>query len=319
MTAGPNKQTYSRKEAARVLGIQERQLKSWESQELLPHLDEYAFADLIAVRSLQKLRSSHVPAIRIRRAVKALREKLRDVPNPLRDLQIVCDGKKVAVLLDGQKMEAVSGQLLLDFGRDELKSLLAFPAAGAKSKPSAAARQHEAVAWFEKGLELEQTGAPVAEIQKAYEHAIEFDPESAGALVNLGTIHYHLRHWTEAEGLYNRALDVDPTYALAHFNLGNLFDEKGDREAAIAHYQNALEANPNYADAYYNLALLHQSRGEPLKAVRCWKTYLKLDGASSWAAIARRELDKIRRAAIVEGSRDANDSSHTPLELGGWR
>ncbi|MGA2436860.1 MAG: hypothetical protein ABSG25_16415 [Bryobacteraceae bacterium] len=135
MAGGPNKQSYSRKEAARVLGVTERQLTRWEAQELLPRLDEYVFSDLIAVRSLQKLRNDHVPSIRIRQAVKALREKLRDVSHPLRDLQIVRIGKKVAVLLDGQKMEAVSGQLLLDFDRAELKSLLSFPRESGKSKP----------------------------------------------------------------------------------------------------------------------------------------------------------------------------------------
>ena len=40
-----------------------------------------------------------------------------------------------------------------------------------------------------------------------------------------------------------------------------------------------------------------------MKAVRHWKAYLKIDGASSWAHIARRELQKLCRAAIVPGSR----------------
>ena len=59
-------------------------------------------------------------------------------------------------------------------------------------------------------------------------NAIELDPQSAGALVNLGTIYFHLRKWDEAERYYRQALDADPSYELAHFNLGNLFDEKGD-------------------------------------------------------------------------------------------
>ncbi len=311
MLAGPVKQHYSRKEAARLLGISEQQLKRWEKQELVPRLDEYAFSDLIALRSLQKLRQNRISPARIRRAVRALREKLEGVANPLRDLRIVCDGKNVAVLLEGQKMEPVSGQLLLDFDRAELKSLLSFPRGGRASNAGAAARRREAEAWFEKGLELEQTGAPVPEITEAYQHALELDPDSAGALVNLGTIHYHLHSWAEAERHYQHALNVDPNYALAHFNLGNLFDEKGDHEQAVLHYQAALRSNPNYADAHYNLALLYQGHGDLLKAVHHWKAYLKLDGGSSWAAIARRELEKLRRAAVVPGSKDDCDQEHT--------
>ncbi len=59
---------------------------------------------------------------------------------------------------------------------------------------------------------------------------------SAGALVNLGTVHFHLRNWDQAEDYYRRALEADPRYALAHFNLGNLFDEKSNRGQALLHY-----------------------------------------------------------------------------------
>jgi tetratricopeptide (TPR) repeat protein len=302
MLAGPPKQVYTRREAERVLGITERQLRGWEKQELVPKLDQYAFSDLIALRSLQRLRASRVPPERIRRAVRALRQKLGGVADPLKELKIVCEGRKVAVLLDGQKMEADSGQLLLNFDRAELNSLLAFPGEAApKERSEAVARQREAEEWFEKGLELEQTGAPLDEIVDAYKKALELDPRSAGALVNLGTIHYHLRQWQDAERCYREALQVDPSYALAHFNLGNLFDETGQRGRALLHYQSALEISPEYADAHYNAALVYQSQGDLMRAVRHWKAYLKLDPNSSWAAIARRELDKLTRATVVNG------------------
>ena len=289
------------------MGVSERQLRSWEKQELVPRLDQFAFSDLIALRSLQKLRHDRVRPARIRQAVRALREKLDGVAEPLKELKIVLEGKKIAVLLEGQKMEAVSGQLLMDFDREELRSLLEFP--GERAPASRATRQREAEAWFEKGLDLEQTGAPLPEIIEAYEKSLELDPHSAGALVNLGTIHYHLRKWDDAERCYRQALEVDGDYALAHFNLANLFDETGNRPRALAHYQAALRANPNYADAHYNAALIYQSQGEPMRAVRHWKAYLKLDPASTWASIARRELDKLCRAAVVRGSRSGEDSS----------
>ncbi len=302
MLAGSPQQSYSREEARRVLGISERQLRAWERQELVPHLDQFAFSDLIALRSLQKLRADRVAPARIRSAVRALREKLHGVENPLKEVKVFLEGRKVAVLVDGQKMEADSGQLLLDFDRKELTTLLSFPPEGRGRPAVSDAKAREAEAWFEKGLELEQTGAPPEDIVAAYQRALELDPTSAGAAVNLGTVFFHLKRWQEAERAYMRALEIDATYALAHFDLGNLFDERGDAERAERHYQAALKINPNYADAHYNLALLSQTRGDVMKAVRHWKAYLKLDGASSWAAIARRELDKLRRAALLPGA-----------------
>jgi tetratricopeptide (TPR) repeat protein len=285
-----------------MVGVSERQLRGWERQELVPHFDQFGFADLIALRSLQKLRAEHVAPAKIRAAVRALRSKLDGVENPLKEVKVFCEGRKVAVLVDGQKMEAVSGQLLLDFDRKELKTLLSFPPEGRGKAPVSDAKTREAETWFEKGLELEQTGAPPEDIVAAYQRALEIDPTSAGAAVNLGTVYFHLKRWEDAERVYLQALAIDATYALAHFDLGNLFDERGDPKRAESHYEAALKINPNYADAHYNLALLAQTRGDVMKAVRHWKAYLKLDGASSWAQIARRELDKLRRVTVVLGA-----------------
>ncbi len=301
MRAGPVKEVYTRDEARRLLRIRERQLQSWEAQRLVPRLEEFAWPDLIALSSLKKLLANHVSSVRVRRAVEAIREKLRGVENPLRDLKIVSEGREVAVIIDGQKMEPVSGQLLLDFDSRELAGLLAFPGARKQERDDGAAKRREAERWFEKGLELEQVGAPADEIIATYKRVLELDPESAGALVNLGTIYYHLKRWPDAEGCYKSAIAIDDSYALAHFNLGNLYDETGKRSLAAAHYEAAIALNPNYADAHYNLALLCQSLGEFMKAVRHWQMYLKLDRSSPWASIARRELDKLRKAAVVEG------------------
>ena len=175
--------------------------------------------------------------------------------------------------------------------------LLEFPA----KDPRAEEREQRANAerWFQRGLELEQSGSPVETVIEAYEKAIDLDPNSAGALVNLGTIHFNGRDYTRAKRFYEKALEVDPEYALAHFDLANLFDERGDRPKAIEHYQAALRIAPNYADAHYNLALLYQGSNQTMRAVQHWTSYLKLDPAGHWATIARRELTKLREAALV--------------------
>jgi tetratricopeptide (TPR) repeat protein len=303
------KQVYSRAEVRRLLGLKERRLQSWEQQGLAPRLSIYTFSDIVVLRTLTRLREDGVPAAKIRQAVAALREKLDAGTDPLKELKIFSDGKRIAVQVGASKMEPISGQLLLDFDPAELHKLLSFPnqSAAQASRSAEEARRLEAAGWFEKALELERTGAPVEDVIQAYERSAKLDPASAGTFVNLGTIYFHLRDWDAAELNYRQALVADPRYALAQFNLGNLFDEKGDRALALVHYMVALRLDANYADAHYNVALLYQSSGQLMRAVRHWKAYLKLDSSSAWAAIARQELDRLRHATLIQGSKRVNE------------
>jgi tetratricopeptide (TPR) repeat protein len=303
--APATQQAYSREDVRRQLGVSKRQLESWEKQNLLSAGGSFSFSDILALRTLVGLRKSNVSAVQIRRAVHAVRKHFREFENPLTEVKIYSQGRKIEVQFAGnKKMEAISGQLILNFDQAEINKLLSFPA---QAEESEAARKmkarREAEHWFEKGLDLEQTGAPVEEVIAAYQKAAEIDPTSAGALVNLGTLYFNARDWRQAEQYYRKAVEVDPEYALAHFNLGNLYDERGDRAGALKHYVEAIRIHPRYADAHYNIALLYQAMGQPLKAVRHWKAYLTLDQSSAWAAIARRELAKIKEAAILRGPR----------------
>lgn len=298
MAAPEAKQTYSRAEIRRLLKLTEAQLRRWEERKLIAPASQYGFKDLLALRAILKLRRARRPAAQIRRAIQALVKKLDGVTDPLTELQLYAQGRRIHVELGGRTMEAESGQLLLDFDAGEINRLLEFRAPNAAGR----ARQASADYWFQEGLRLEQAGAPVEQIIEAYQKAVEIDPQAAGALVNLGTLYFRAQQWREAEDYYRRALDADPNYALAHFDLGNLYDERGERARAIEHYQAALKIAPDYADAHYNLALLYQN-SQPMKAVHHWTSYLKLDRASQWAAIARRELAKLRAAVVVPGSR----------------
>jgi len=301
VTGSAPRQAYSREEARRLLNVSERQLRSWERQQLIPSAALYGFRELVALRTLIKLRRDRVPSAQIKQALAALAQKLRHIEDPLTELRLYTDGKKIHVEVEGRAMEAVSGQLLLDFDRNELKRLVEFKAKD--ESQSGREQRKEAERWFQRGLELEQAGAPADQVITAYETSLRLDPKSAGALVNLGTIHFNARNWAEAERCYRAALEADPTYALAHFDLANLYDERGERNKALEHYEAALLISPHYADAHYNLALLYQGSNQPMKAVHHWTRYLKLDPNSHWSTIARQELAKLRRTTILPGSR----------------
>jgi tetratricopeptide (TPR) repeat protein len=287
------KEQYTRADVRRQFGVTERQLRTWERQELIVPAESYAFSDLIAIQTLIKLRENRIQPRHIFEALASLRQKLDWVKHPLSELRIVSDGKKISVHVAGQKMEAISGQILFDFDAAALGGVKAFPDGKRKAN-----RMRESEAWFQRGLELEETGAPVEEAVDAYRKVLEFNPGAAGALVNLGTICYRQRKFPDAEKYYRDAITADPNYPLAQFNLGNLYDEQGRLKEALEHYRRALTLNPNYADAHFNLALLCERTGDTMKAVHHWKTYLKLDGSGQWADIARRQLERLRQAVI---------------------
>jgi len=289
----PNEE-YSRADVRRKFGLSERQLRSWEKRELISPADSYSFSDLIALQTLIKLRENRIQAPTIGRAMESLRRKLDGVKQPLSELRIVSDGRRIAVHVGGQRMEALTGQTLFDFEASEIGGIMSFP-----DRKQAANRSREAEVWFQRGLELEESGAPVEDAVEAYRKVLELNPTAAGALVNLGTIYYRQRKFAEAEKYYLRSISADPSYPLAEFNLGNLYDEQGRLDEALEHYRRALGLNPGYADAHFNLALLCERTGDALKAVHHWKVYLKLDSTGQWAEIARRQLERLRQATLI--------------------
>jgi len=283
-----------------MLRVTEQQLRSWERQGLLDAgATSFSFHDLVALKTLLKLREQHIPPRIISRAMASLKQKLAGVEHPLSELKIISDSGKIAVQIDGQTMDAISGQLLLNYDAADLRKLASFPVQPIEP----AVKEREAEAHFQHGLQLEETGAPADRVIEAYEKAIAANPNAAGALVNLGTLCYRMRKFTEAEGHYRRAIEADPKYALAHFNLGNLYDEMGDLSRAREHYEQALAVNSSYSDAHFNLALLCERSGQAMQAVAHWKAYLKLDNGSSWATVARRQLDRLKSSVRMGGQR----------------
>jgi tetratricopeptide (TPR) repeat protein len=314
-TAAPKRETggcYTRKEVCRLLKVEGRQLRSWERQQLIPELSEYRFSDLLALKTVIRLRGEQVHPRVIKQTLQALAERLKDLPHLSEDVRVYKEGSRVRVQIGKQKMEPLSGQLLFDFAEHEINKLLQLPACqkGSEQVAETLRNKLEANRWFDHGLELEQTGAPYQQIIKAYENAAKLDPHSAGALVNLGTVFFNGHAWADAEKYYNKALEIDPHYPLAHFNLGNLHDERGDTATALLHYEAALKLHPGYADAHYNIALLYQSLGNVMNAVRHWRAYIKLDTKSDWGQIARRELAKLEAMTVVSGTRPNSSKMH---------
>src|SRR5207248_11385195 len=110
-----------------MLAISDQQLRGWQRQGFIPAADTFSFSDLIALRALQKLRENRIPSKQIGRALVSLKRKLSDVSSPLTELKILCNGRLIMVQIAGQKMDAISGQMLFDFDTAELGAVRSFP------------------------------------------------------------------------------------------------------------------------------------------------------------------------------------------------
>lgn len=287
--ATAHSESYSREELQRILRLSRRQLEAWEKQGLLSGSGPYSFSDLIALKTVQKLRQSKIPLRKIVRSVAALKRKLNEVEHPLTELKISSDGHKVVVNYHGSTMEP-DGQLLFNFDTRQLQASVRALRLPPTPQAEQARRRAEAEDWFLKGLKLEEGSETIHEAMTAYTKAIELNPEAAGAYINLGTIYYNLHRLDDAEKCYRAAIKIDPQYALAFFNLGNVYDERGSLAEARENYEAALRLAPGYADAHYNLALVLEKLGQRGRAIHHWRAYLKLDPSSPWAEYARQQL-----------------------------
>jgi hypothetical protein len=77
---------------------------------------------------------------------------------PLSELKIISNGRSIAVQLAGQKMEAITGQMLFDFDTAEITAVRSFPIGeGEWRRHQKLADEKQAELWFQRGLELEES------------------------------------------------------------------------------------------------------------------------------------------------------------------
>lgn len=275
----PSRVEYSRPRVLRLLSVSARRLSRWERTGLVAAKRRYGYQDLVSLQKLRQL-SSRLSPHALREGLTALRSRVPDL-DPLTDLGLFASRRRLEARVDGLRMEAVSGQLLLAFPADKGAVVLQH-----RSRPAAV----EAEEWFAYGVSLEERPENRDLAAAAYQRCLELDPRHASACINLGTLRYHQGDFLCAEEYYRRAIALDPCYALAYFDLGNVLDETGRMREAIAAYRQAVQLAPDYADAHYNLALACEKSGERRRAIPHWRRYLQLDSTSPWAMHARAQL-----------------------------
>jgi tetratricopeptide (TPR) repeat protein len=279
--------SYSRNDVLRILQIGPRQLQGWERAGLIPQQQTYTFQDLGQLRTLRALREEDVPAASIRDSILAMKA-VAGMANPLLEACVVRTGSRLAFRHRGAMVDPIRRQLLFDFDRPE-----GFERPSVVSDPIPLRAQGRGIQdRFLAAVQAEEAGEKQRAID-LYEEILAIEPRYAAACINLGTVHFHLRHFDRAEEFYRQATEIDPGYVLAYFDLGNVLDELERPDESIAAYRKAISLSPRYADAHYNLALAYERKAMHRPALRHWQAYVKLDKRGPWADHARGQIRRL--------------------------
>jgi len=107
----------------------------------------------------------------------------------------------------------------------------------------------------------------LAEAIRAFEMALQLEPNSVPALVNAALAYNMAGRNEKAEQCLRRAVKLEPKNAAAQFNLGLLLGELGRVEEARQALLRAWEAEPGMGAAAYNLCVL-EAQKDPRAALR---------------------------------------------------
>ena len=276
---------YQRSDVLRILRISGRQLSGWQRAGLVVDSGTFSFFDLLQLKKVRDLRAKKVRPAVIRQSLQAMQKQVAGMENPLLEASAFPLGSRIVFRHDGHTMEPIVGQFVLDFSSQEIVQ------AAPRLRP---VRTAETVAeWFAQGVALEEDPARQLEAVAAYKRALELDPNHAAAHINLGTLYYNHRDYAAAEKHYRAAIAADARYALAYFDLGNVLDETGRLTDAVVAYRQAIQLAPTYADAHYNLALAFEKLRQPRRALKHWRSYVRLDSVGPWSVHARSQIQKI--------------------------
>jgi len=101
----------------------------------------------------------------------------------------------------------------------------------------------------------------LAEAIKAFDKAVEIQPNFAAAYYNRGDALKQIGRLDDALDSYDKAIRLEPNNAFSYNNRGLVLQYLGKPSEAISSYEHAAQIKPDYADAFCNLGLAYQECG----------------------------------------------------------
>jgi tetratricopeptide (TPR) repeat protein len=260
---------YTSEEACRLASVPPTLLRSLRrARHVVPERGRnrharYAFQDLVLLRMAHALKEAHVPARRLHRVLRTLRERLPG-SLPLSGLSLDALSGRIVVREGGLQWEGETGQLLLTLE-------MAGGGAEVRVMKRGSARTRSASEEYETGCRLEESD--VAEALAAYRRCLARNHGHLEARINCGRLLHLAGELAQAERLYRESEVMNATLL---FNLAVLLEDLDREEEAVKTYRHAIDLDGALADAHFNLARLHEKAGRRRDAIRHLTAYRRL-------------------------------------------
>jgi tetratricopeptide (TPR) repeat protein len=152
-----------------------------------------------------------------------------------------------------------------------------------------ARKRSAALVSYNKGVDL-LANERLAEAEKQFSLALDTAPDLVAAKYNLALVLLKRGKTEQALVLLEELTTRRPTDTDFLFARGNALFQGTRFDEAAVQFEAALAVDPELKRAAYGLARSLQEGQFTDRAIAAWNRYLELDGTSSWAASARRNL-----------------------------
>ena len=152
---------------------------------------------------------------------------------------------------------------------------------------------------------------------KAFELALEREPENAGANERLGLLYVEARQDEAAGNLLNAAIRIDPRRWRAYNGLGILADRRRDFEVAKQNYDEAQRLQPGNASVINNRGYSRYLAGDLTGAEADLRLAISLGApAGAWTNMARVQAAQQSYEKALESMLHEHDEANAYNHLG---
>ncbi len=122
--------------------------------------------------------------------------------------------------------------------------------------------------WFTQGKHEEAA--------KAYQEAINKEPDEPIYYNNLGIVYTKLEKYEKAIGIYKKMLEIQQESYSANKNLGELYGLRKEYREALPYFTKAVELSPDDPDAFYSLGACQMNTGVYSEALASFSKVIEI-------------------------------------------
>ena len=153
--------------------------------------------------------------------------------------------------------------------------------------------------------------------EKAFEQALQLNPELAAATERLALLYLQGGRDDAARPLLERAISLEPSRWQSHNGLGIAADRRKDFAVAIAHYDAALELEPRAGLVLNNRGYSRYLAGDYAGSESDFRGALALGAQSgTWSNLGRAQARQGRYAEALKSLLHEHDEAHARNLLG---